>query len=127
MEGFEVCYLFFCESCVLYVGFVEDENYGKFGFIENWVGVEYVGYECRCWWCVWCVDDVGDDGWEWWSERFKKNCFWGGLNKDFDLIWCVDKDVFDRFVIGFFWVGFCMFFEEVDDLINFCCEEVKRC
>ena len=49
-----------CECGIFDVCFVEDEDHGEFGFVEDRARVQHVGHECGCGGCARRVDDVGD-------------------------------------------------------------------
>ena len=62
----------------VHIDFVEHENHGKFGFVEDTTGVEHVGHEGRGRGGAGGVDDVGDYGGEGGGEGIGDDCSGGG-------------------------------------------------
>ena len=53
-----------CKVVRLYIGFVEDEDHGELGFVENGARIEHVGHEGSGGCGAGGIDDVGDYGGE---------------------------------------------------------------
>lgn len=125
LEGVEVGHPFGGEGGVVDVGFVEDEDHGHFGFVEDAAGVEHVAHEGAGGAGAGRVDDIGDDGGEGGCEGVEQDGTRGAPDEDFDLAGGVDDDVFDGFDVGLLRVGFRSLFQEVHDLIDLGDEEIE--
>lgn len=93
LEGFEICHPFDGKVVWGDVGFVEHEDKGDFGLVEDRAGVEHVGHEGRWGGGARGVDDVGDHGWVGGREGVGDDRAGGRPGEDLDLAGGVDQDV----------------------------------